>query len=157
MYVVYSLVVFFFKQKTAYEMRISDWSSDVCSSDLSRPLTRAAAPIEHRHKGVRAQRGLTPSSTLTPVVRHRGRRFATTRRRGSRSTGGPNVSSATRPPATLSPHTRGGALSWPVRSHAGKAPHLRHGTGLSQARWPHCLCPRRSTGDRKSTRLNSSH
>src|SRR3546814_6786597 len=27
-------VVFFFKQKTAYEMRISDWSSDVCSSDL---------------------------------------------------------------------------------------------------------------------------
>src|SRR3546814_1971693 len=28
-------VVFFFKQKTAYELRISDWSSDVCSSDLS--------------------------------------------------------------------------------------------------------------------------
>src|SRR3546814_19059418 len=28
-------VVFFFKQKTAYEVRISDWSSDVCSSDLS--------------------------------------------------------------------------------------------------------------------------
>src|SRR3546814_10244912 len=30
---------FFFKQKTAYEMRISDWSSDVCSSDLPRQLT----------------------------------------------------------------------------------------------------------------------
>src|SRR3546814_9899127 len=28
------LLFFFFKQKTAYEMRISDWSSDVCSSDL---------------------------------------------------------------------------------------------------------------------------
>src|SRR3546814_6667863 len=28
------VVFFFFKQKTAYEMRISDWSSDVCSSDL---------------------------------------------------------------------------------------------------------------------------
>src|SRR3546814_4495411 len=28
------MVFFFFKQKTAYEMRISDWSSDVCSSDL---------------------------------------------------------------------------------------------------------------------------
>src|SRR3546814_9525526 len=27
-------MIFFFKQKTAYEMRISDWSSDVCSSDL---------------------------------------------------------------------------------------------------------------------------
>src|SRR3546814_10488830 len=28
------VLIFFFKQKTAYEMRISDWSSDVCSSDL---------------------------------------------------------------------------------------------------------------------------
>src|SRR3546814_2080869 len=34
MFVVYGCVFFFFKQKTAYEMRISDWSSDVCSSDL---------------------------------------------------------------------------------------------------------------------------
>src|SRR3546814_3646096 len=32
--VVSCLFFFFFKQKTAYEMRISDWSSDVCSSDL---------------------------------------------------------------------------------------------------------------------------
>src|SRR3546814_10025489 len=31
-------VLFFFKQKTAYEMRISDWSSDVCSSDLASAL-----------------------------------------------------------------------------------------------------------------------
>src|SRR3546814_5452279 len=31
---------FFFKQKTAYEMRISDWSSDVCSSDLDVTLVR---------------------------------------------------------------------------------------------------------------------
>src|SRR3546814_1612503 len=30
------MILFFFKQKTAYEMRISDWSSDVCSSDLDR-------------------------------------------------------------------------------------------------------------------------
>src|SRR3546814_10562686 len=34
---------FFFKQKTAYEMRISDWSSDVCSSDLLDAGTAAAA------------------------------------------------------------------------------------------------------------------
>src|SRR3546814_5218416 len=32
--------VFFFKQKTAYEMRISDWSSDVCSSDLLNETTK---------------------------------------------------------------------------------------------------------------------
>src|SRR3546814_6608434 len=34
---LFSYCVFFFKQKTAYEMRISDWSSDVCSSDLNLP------------------------------------------------------------------------------------------------------------------------
>src|SRR3546814_7346888 len=34
--VSYTFYFFFFKQKTAYEMRISDWSSDVCSSDLIR-------------------------------------------------------------------------------------------------------------------------
>src|SRR3546814_495745 len=34
---------FFFKQKTAYEMRISDWSSDVCSSDLNAPWSSSNA------------------------------------------------------------------------------------------------------------------
>src|SRR3546814_4537681 len=34
------ILFFFFKQKTAYEMRISDWSSDVCSSDLDGVLHR---------------------------------------------------------------------------------------------------------------------
>src|SRR3546814_2106705 len=37
------LIFFFFKQKTAYEMRISDWSSDVCSSDLQCSLTMGYA------------------------------------------------------------------------------------------------------------------
>src|SRR3546814_3016334 len=41
LYVV--MFCFFFKQKTAYEMRISDWSSDLCSSDLSRGDTTQAA------------------------------------------------------------------------------------------------------------------
>src|SRR3546814_2073487 len=41
------LCVFFFKQKTAYEMRISDWSSDVCSSDLGRAIaTEFVALVE---------------------------------------------------------------------------------------------------------------
>src|SRR3546814_7724488 len=34
----FAFLFFFFKQKTAYEMRISDWSSDVCSSDLAGAL-----------------------------------------------------------------------------------------------------------------------
>src|SRR3546814_7560402 len=37
---------FFFKQKTAYEMRISDWSSDVCSSDLSDLRSRDRDAVE---------------------------------------------------------------------------------------------------------------
>src|SRR3546814_21157376 len=39
---------FFFKQKTAYEMRISDWSSDVCSSDLRREHRRPSrfSPVQ---------------------------------------------------------------------------------------------------------------
>src|SRR3546814_4035771 len=48
---------FFFKQKTAYEMRISDWSSDVCSSDLrgfgSHGLPSAAWPWRSRNTGCR--------------------------------------------------------------------------------------------------------
>src|SRR3546814_6501373 len=36
---------FFFKQKTAYEMRISDWSSDVCSSDLIRTTISEMGPV----------------------------------------------------------------------------------------------------------------
>src|SRR3546814_4523260 len=47
-YFVYMFVLFFFfKQKTAYEMRISDWSSDVCSSDL---LALSTAVREKRLK-----------------------------------------------------------------------------------------------------------
>src|SRR3546814_4935467 len=44
---------FFFKQKTAYEMRISDWSSDVCSSDLILVPTEAdaKAALEEVKKG----------------------------------------------------------------------------------------------------------
>src|SRR3546814_8533013 len=41
------MLFFFFKRKTAYEVRISDWSSDVCSSDLRlRPVSAAAGSPE---------------------------------------------------------------------------------------------------------------
>src|SRR3546814_17294198 len=49
--------IFFFKQKTAYEMRISDWSSDVCSSDLNAIgylLNRAGYHGHHVPHGLRA-------------------------------------------------------------------------------------------------------
>src|SRR3546814_5232859 len=46
------LLFFFFKQKTAYEMRISDWSSDVCSSDLA-----VGEAGRHPHPGLPVRRG----------------------------------------------------------------------------------------------------
>src|SRR3546814_8029889 len=55
--IVLCLFLFFFKQKTAYEMRISDWSSDVCSSDLG-PVEGEAIAVKidkladlDKHKG----------------------------------------------------------------------------------------------------------
>src|SRR3546814_3338912 len=59
-----SLYFFFFKQKTAYEMRISDWSSDVCSSDLLLAMAMAMAMV----RAVRAM--LLP--ILLPAARRRG-------------------------------------------------------------------------------------
>src|SRR3546814_7612132 len=50
------LSFFFFKQKTAYEMRISDWSSDVCSSDL--PHVDALASIADTHISCHPNAGL---------------------------------------------------------------------------------------------------
>src|SRR3546814_9857421 len=44
------LVVFFFNLKPAYEMRISDWSSDVCSSDLKKVLKQAKGYYHARRK-----------------------------------------------------------------------------------------------------------
>src|SRR3546814_16982085 len=43
------MFIFFFKQKTAYEMRISDWSSDVCSSDLL-PVDNLAEFVDYAKK-----------------------------------------------------------------------------------------------------------
>src|SRR3546814_20673741 len=89
-YVVRCVFFFFFKQKTAYEMRISDWSSDVCSSDL---CSCARGPRAARRTGTAASTGSsTPASGIPPPPRTRGcrprspgrriRRFGGRRRRG---------------------------------------------------------------------------
>src|SRR3546814_7239389 len=57
--------LFFFKQKTAYEMRISDWSSDVCSSDLRCP-TLLPQIVAHFDK--QRPRRLLPEATIRTVV-----------------------------------------------------------------------------------------
>src|SRR3546814_6275774 len=61
-------VFFFFSQKTAYEMRISDWSSDVCSSDLRRRRIRRLRRGRARRGGGRRDgcAGSTRSGDGTP-------------------------------------------------------------------------------------------
>src|SRR3546814_1860232 len=61
-YCVLFLCFFFFKQKTAYEVRISDWSSDVCSSDLCHS-GRACLLAEFPDKS-----SLTRSARVPPVI-----------------------------------------------------------------------------------------
>src|SRR3546814_10300091 len=62
-----SFMCFFFKQKTAYEMRISDWSSDVCSSDLKVELVAICAPEEsdaEHERMVQAAEGILQALNL---------------------------------------------------------------------------------------------
>src|SRR3546814_1536401 len=54
---LHGLVCFFFKQKTAYEMRISDWSSDVCSSDL--PDAPGLVRLRMRRSGISVRSAVT--------------------------------------------------------------------------------------------------
>src|SRR3546814_2764781 len=55
---------FLFKQKTAYEMRISDWSSDVCSSDLDRAAGWRPVCTHSRNDG-RGRRTITAWDTIS--------------------------------------------------------------------------------------------
>src|SRR3546814_9181384 len=60
---------FFFKQKTAYEMRISDWSSDVCSSDLSTELrTEPDSPRVRDRADLRRQVKLVVLFAIAAVI-----------------------------------------------------------------------------------------
>src|SRR3546814_1226762 len=71
---VYCFLVFFFKQKTAYEMRISDWSSDVCSSDLIQ--THAVCCFVPDRRAVRSGAGCC---ALPAIVAHCAARIAMSR------------------------------------------------------------------------------
>src|SRR3546814_3088356 len=59
---------FFFKQKTAYEMRISDWSSDVCSSDL---LTRTGQICDDKRQEYILLSDVLGVSMLVDSINHR--------------------------------------------------------------------------------------
>src|SRR3546814_9047353 len=61
---VHFSLCFFFKQKTAYEMRISDWSSDVCSSDLRARLGGGIAQPVYLHPRQRRAAGAIARAAL---------------------------------------------------------------------------------------------
>src|SRR3546814_3376034 len=75
------VIFFFFKQKTAYELRISDWSSDVCSSDLI--FTEAG--FEWREPGCSACLGMNPDKVPS------GERCASTSNRNFMGRQGPGA------------------------------------------------------------------
>src|SRR3546814_13143538 len=67
---------FFFKQKTAYEMRISDWSSDVCSSDLlHREIGQLIKHEPQRRTISHAENHGNREDGEHPYHRHRGQRW----------------------------------------------------------------------------------
>src|SRR3546814_9997528 len=77
MYVMFVMYFFFFfKQKTAYEMRISDWSSDVCSSDLN----GVGNPVKFFHwpsvpQGTNDVQDVIPVARVSDMLLHPGEPF----------------------------------------------------------------------------------
>src|SRR3546814_9849114 len=130
-------VFFFFKQKTAYEMRISDWSSDVCSSDLRDEVGGRALFEREAEPGMAQHREL--HGEADPV------RVATPRGDQREVACGQHIV----PREILS--GRGHAEQRPPFG-VGQEVASRHGEIRSQKGKDAC-----GLADRKSTRLNPSH
>src|SRR3546814_7635088 len=124
------MLFFFFKQKTAYELRISDWSSDVCSSNL-------LAPREAGYRAVLGQSYLTDG-------RFTSARQAFTDALALDSNNGKVALSLALAQTAEGDWTAARAT---LDDHAGVIPATDRGLALALAGDP----------DRKSTRLNSSH
>src|SRR3546814_6316938 len=107
------MLCFFFKQKTAYEMRISDWSSDVCSSDLDRLVHRRQAdalPPRRHALGRRRCPGGAPRRRDRHRRAHHGRRLGRLRDRGHRCRARTRAAQLQRPQGGQGPR-RGGRIA----------------------------------------------
>src|SRR3546814_16489313 len=130
-YVYILMCFFFFKQKTAYEMRISDWSSDVCSSDLARwfhiCIFRMRGRLPDQPFSCEAGEGLscrppTRAFPLLPALKHQQRIHA-------------NVE-PTHPPVQMRPGPQTG------RARCADHPALTHPVTRLYAHPPHVPAPR---------------
>src|SRR3546814_2601931 len=131
--------IFFFKQKTAYGMRISDWSSDVCSSDLR--------VLEHMVDTVLSFEG--ERSHQYRILRALKNRFGGTDEIGVFSMQTEGLTEVSNPSALFLTHRDENVTGTTVfPALEGTRPVLVE----IQA-----LVVRLASGDRKSTRLNSSH
>src|SRR3546814_7397228 len=154
---------FFFKQKTAYEMRISDWSSDVCSSDLEpgvEELQRAVGLEPRRHEAEQAHDAGHRCGAQGGRPRHALIRLA---------------GALGEQPGGYDQRARAAAAEGEPEHHAGQEPAIARcgeGTAEHEPERPHEVAERGGghpeprvgghgqagpTGDRTSTRLNSSH
>src|SRR3546814_10332909 len=125
---------FFFKQKTAYEMRISDWSSDVCSSDLA----TGEETIVLDHDG----QALTQAPGANAAPLDEGRKLGTV------------GAVALDLHGNLAAATSTGGLTNKRPGRVGDTPLIGAGCYANNAT---CAVSATGTGDRKSTRLNSRH
>src|SRR3546814_652679 len=149
-------VFFFFKQKTAYEMRISDWSSDVCSSDLAAGRKEDSRPREapdgKEPARILSQRAVEGDPARTRQRQWRGRRRsgrAAAQDRQPQNVEGSQGESERRTQETA----RDGA---DVGRGDGRAQLSRHADRPAVGQEVEAEKGYRE-GDRKSTRLNSSH
>src|SRR3546814_4235897 len=116
------MLIFFFKQKTAYEMRISEWSSDVCSSDLA--VGREPGDVELPHALDRRRHDLRAAAGVDLAVD--AQRFGAGRQRQGEQQAGQQRLQGAAPGSSAT---------------------------VGDGATTRTLMP----GDRKSTRLNSSH
>src|SRR3546814_4706229 len=131
--IVMCVVLVFFKQKAAYEMRMSDWSSDVCSSDL------LGVRLAGRHPGAREHCGYARGQGASLVGIVVAGLCARQRTDADGSVGPPPVQRPETGAATL---LRWRSL-WPAARRRGRASGRSQCSGLRE--------------ERKSTRLTSNH